>query len=186
MDAFIGEIRPFAFDYQPEGWMTCDGRLLSIQQYQVLFSVIGNLYGGDLEKNNFRLPDLRNQPIIGAGTGTDLTERKIGTTVGDSKVALTEDEMPNHRHLAAGGVGAQTTRKDKPDSDIFYLSNFSYQKNGTALTSALGYVNVSPNTGLNPATIGTAGGGQQHDNIQPLLIINYCICEEGEYPVKSE
>ena len=51
-DRFIGEIKMFAGTFAPSGFAFCNGQLLSIMEYQVLFAVIGNTYGGD-GKTNF-------------------------------------------------------------------------------------------------------------------------------------
>ena len=54
---FIGEIACVAFDFAPPNWFPCDGRLLPIAQYQVLFALIGTRYGGD-GKTNFAIPKM--------------------------------------------------------------------------------------------------------------------------------
>lgn len=59
MDFYLGQIILFAGMYEVENWMRCDGRELSIRDYQALYSILGNCYGGDPMKT-FRLPDLRN------------------------------------------------------------------------------------------------------------------------------
>jgi microcystin-dependent protein len=65
MDAFIGEILLFPYGFAPKSWAACEGQILSIAQYQALFSLIGTTFGGD-GQNNFALPDLRGKaPIDG-------------------------------------------------------------------------------------------------------------------------
>lgn len=59
-DQFLGEIRLFGGNYAPRGWALCDGRLLSINEHQALYSVLGTRYGGD-GRTEFGLPDLRGQ-----------------------------------------------------------------------------------------------------------------------------
>ncbi|HEV7768195.1 MAG TPA: tail fiber protein [Thermoanaerobaculia bacterium] len=63
MDAFIGEIRRFPNQSLPEGWELCDGRLLRLAQYQELYSLIGNMYGGD-GRTTPALPDLRDRTPV--------------------------------------------------------------------------------------------------------------------------
>lgn len=58
MDGYLGSISMFGGDYEPAGWMFCDGRLLDISQYPPLYSILGNRYGGDGVRT-FALPDLR-------------------------------------------------------------------------------------------------------------------------------
>jgi len=74
---FVGEIRIFApvqDPVMPAGWMACEGQLLSINPYQMLFALIGTSYGGD-GRTNFALPDLRGATVVGAGNGWAITEK---------------------------------------------------------------------------------------------------------------
>lgn len=64
MEAFIGTILPWAPNFAPQGWLMCDGRLLKVAEHQVLFSLIGAMYGGD-GRTTFGLPDLRGRSPIG-------------------------------------------------------------------------------------------------------------------------
>lgn len=57
-EAYIGEIRLFAGNYAPQNWAPCDGRLLPISEYEVVFVLLGTTYGGD-GVTTFALPDLR-------------------------------------------------------------------------------------------------------------------------------
>jgi hypothetical protein len=62
-EPLLGEIQMFADEFNPAGWVACDGRLLDISHYTALFEAIGTTYGGD-GRTTFALPDLR-------GNGTD-------------------------------------------------------------------------------------------------------------------
>ena len=75
-EAFIGEIRLFAGNYEPQDWALCNGQLLSIQQNQVLFTLLGTTYGGD-GRNSFALPDLRGRAAIGAGQAPGRTPQAV-------------------------------------------------------------------------------------------------------------
>ena len=79
MDEYIGTIKLFAGNYAPHGWMRCMGQFLPIQQYQALYSVIGNTYGGN-PGVNFRIPDLQGRVIVGAGNGLGLEPIEIAET----------------------------------------------------------------------------------------------------------
>lgn len=52
----IGEIKLFSGNFEPQGWMFCDGRRLKVTRYEILFSILGISYGGDSEY--FNLPNL--------------------------------------------------------------------------------------------------------------------------------
>lgn len=65
METFIGAVELFPFSFQPLDWFLCDGRLLNISQYDVLYSLLGNQFGGD-GSTNFALPNLLGtEPIPG-------------------------------------------------------------------------------------------------------------------------
>ena len=64
---FLAEIKIFAGNYAPVGWMFCEGQLLQIVSNQSLFAVIGTTYGGN-GTTNFALPDLRAAVPVHTGT----------------------------------------------------------------------------------------------------------------------
>ena len=67
---YVGEIDMFGCNFAPNGWAFCNGALLSISQYEVLFVLIGTTYGGD-GVTTFALPDLRGRvPIHMGSNGT--------------------------------------------------------------------------------------------------------------------
>ena len=58
MPPFVGQLSLFPFTFAPQGWIFCDGRLLSIAENDVLFTRLRNIFGGDGE-SSFGVPDLR-------------------------------------------------------------------------------------------------------------------------------
>jgi microcystin-dependent protein len=82
-DAFIGEIRLVAFNYAPQGWALCNGQTLPIPQYQALFALLGNTYGGD-GRSNFALPDLRGRVPMHTGQGQGLPPFQLGQKSGNA------------------------------------------------------------------------------------------------------
>lgn len=95
---FLSEVRLFAGDFAPNGWLFCHGQFLNITQYEGLFSLIGTLYGGDGE-TTFRLPDLRGRTVVGSGVGTDGISRVVGQYDGINQITLTQSNLPAHNHL---------------------------------------------------------------------------------------
>ena len=69
--AFIGEVAQFAGNFVPSGWAAANGQTLAISGNEALYSVIGNLYGGDGE-TTFALPDLEGKLIAGASPRSRL------------------------------------------------------------------------------------------------------------------
>ena len=73
----IGQIMLFAGNYAPVGWMFCCGQLLPIEEYPVLYSIIGTTYGGN-GQIDFALPDLRGTIPFGTGDGPDMLPVQLG------------------------------------------------------------------------------------------------------------
>lgn len=190
MDNFIGEIRPFAFSWYPNDWLPCDGRLLMVNQFQALYAVIGNLYGGTANVN-FNLPNLQGAVLVGAGiaaaTHTPYIQGSTGATGGANNVTLTQSTIPSHTHTFNGAIGGGVYRKSIPEDLKSYISNFAYTPTNGSSKAAPGYVTSPPSppdTQLNIASISPAGAGSQHENRQPYLAINYCIAYEGNFPIR--
>ncbi len=172
MDPFIGQIMLFAGNFAPRGWAFCNGQLLEIQTNSALFSLIGATYGGD-GKKTFALPDLRGRAPVHFGKGPGLTDRKLGAKAGAETVSLTTDQMPKHSHT----VKCSDERGDSNDPrDRFPARSRTNPTDN--------YKNDSDGT-MNAGMIEGAGGGAAHDNMQPCLVLNYCIALVGTYPSRN-
>lgn len=161
---YIGEIRMFGGNFAPVGWLFCQGQLLPISQYDVLFNLIGTTYGGD-GQNTFALPNLASRFPVHQGSGYVL-----GQTGGVESVTLTTQQLPVHTHTA---LGSTTSNNSSPSGNFWGLY---------ATTSYSSSAPVTPmaNNALNPA-----GGSQPHDNMSPYLVINFIIATEGIYPTPN-
>ena len=168
---YIGEIRLFAGNFAPVGFAFCNGQLLAISENSALFALIGTIYGGD-GQTTFALPDLRGRLPMHQGTGPGLTTRVIGQQFGTETVTLTTAQIPAHSHPVlcssapssagpAGAFWAQTTG----------VSGFGPSS--------------SANTTMNAATITTSGGSQPHENLMPLLAVNFIISLFGVFPSRN-
>lgn len=89
----LGEIAIFAGNFAPRDWAQCDGRLLPINQFQSLYSVLGTTYGGD-GVNNFALPDLRGRVPVHAGQGSGLHPHALGSKFGVEETDLKTSRFP--------------------------------------------------------------------------------------------
>jgi microcystin-dependent protein len=160
---YVGEIRMFAGNFAPAGWMFCEGQLLPISENETLFQLIGTTYGGDGE-STFALPDLRGRIPIHQGNGFILAE-----TGGAEEITLTVNQIPAHTHplLASGDVGDQ----------INFSNNLTSNSNG-----ALTYIEDPPSVNMNPQDIGPVGGSQPHTNFQPYLCVDFIISLFGIFP----
>jgi microcystin-dependent protein len=170
---FLGQIATFGFNFSPKGWAKCDGQLLSIAQNTALFSLLGTTYGGN-GQTTFALPDLRGRTALHQGAGPGLTPRTIGEVAGTENVTLNVQQMPTHNHT----VSANNT-DNNPNSSKSPEKNFPGYSDGAAL-----YATAS-NCLMNAAMTGLAGGSQPHPNMQPYLVINFCIAMEGLFPSRN-
>lgn len=167
-EPFVAEIRIFAGNFAPRGWAFCNGQLLPIAQNTALFSLIGTTYGGD-GRTTTALPDLQGRIPMHAGRGPGLTERRIGAKTGTESVALAESQIPNHTHQLVG---------TEEDIDASSPAG-NYLATGNDLYSA------TDGSTLAGASVGNAGGGQAHNNMQPYLALNFIIALIGTYPSRS-
>ena len=167
LDTMIGEIRMFAGDYEPAGWLFCDGRTLRINDHLGLFTVLGTRFGGD-GRQYFRLPDLRGRTPIHRGDGHSL-----GQKGGAETIALTTGEMAPHQHDFKVSSGDFNSRN--PTGRVLAKSKQPAYR-----------ANESTNSGnLGSATVVNAGGGQSHDNMQPYTTVAFCIALRGLFPSRS-
>ena len=163
---YIGEIRIFAGNFAPVGWLLCQGQLLPISQYDVLFNLIGTTYGGD-GQNTFALPNLASRIPYHQGSGYVL-----GQQGGAEDVTLTVSQIPQHSHTA--NVDENSGTQLSPTNNILAQTQ-----------NPLMYRSINPNLGMNAASVLPAGGSQPHDNMLPFLVVNFIIATEGVYPSPS-
>jgi microcystin-dependent protein len=167
-DPFIGEIRVFGFKFPPRGWAFCAGQLMSIQQNTALFAILGTYYGGD-GRTNFALPDLQGRMAKGAGQGRGLPPYEIGQRAGGEGVQLVLDQIPSHTHSWRVTIEGANYKIPAPNRSF-------------ASSDTNAYAAVAPDAPMAAQTVGMTGQHLPHNNIQPSLVINYCIAIEGVYP----
>lgn len=178
MDPFLGEIRLMPWDWPPEGWAKCDGTTLSVQQNQALYALIGNAFGGSAP-TTFKLPDLRGRTPICWGQGPDGHVYTCGEAAGAEAIALDLNKMPAHTHAC----GASTTPANQgvPDSGI--PATVAVQSG--APLPIYGPPNLGSLVPIQATTVGTAGASQSHNNMQPFLVLNFCIATMGIWPPRN-
>ncbi|WP_288579620.1 MULTISPECIES: phage tail protein [Lysinibacillus] len=186
MDPYIGEIRLFAGGFVPAGWALCDGSIYLIQQYQALYTVIGNQFGGDLKKGTFALPDFKGRIPMHQGTGEGLTPRTFAEKGGDATVTLNELQMPSHNHA----VNCQKTVNQNQINPVnaVWASSPAPPPPPPPLPapSAPSIYSNTENALMSLNAISTNGGGRPHNNMQPYLSLRFIISLEGVYPIKQD
>ncbi|TSE11600.1 phage tail protein [Mesorhizobium intechi] len=160
---YVGEIRMFAGNFNPNGWMFCEGQLMSISEYETLFNLIGTTYGGD-GQSTFALPDLRGRLPLHQGNTYILAENG-----GVEEVTLTTQQIPSHTHP--------------------FLASLDNAQGNSPTGNTVGQVGASQiyreapaDTPMNAQTGGPAGGSQPHTNFQPYLCVNFIISLFGIFP----
>jgi microcystin-dependent protein len=172
-DCFVGEVRLFAFPRVPTGWVPCNGELLSIAQYQVLFALIGTTYGGD-GATNFGVPDLRGRVPIDAGTSNQGSTYVLGQMAGEETHLLSIQEMPAHSHSLISTSNAGTTAA--PAQNVHLATSNVTAKTLYAPPNGIAGYDVMADC------ISYVGGNLPHDNMMPSLVMNFCIATEGVFP----
>ncbi|NEP11980.1 MAG: phage tail protein [Symploca sp. SIO1A3] len=171
-EAFIGEIRMFAGNFNPVGWAFCNGAQMIISQNQALFSLLGTTYGGD-GRTTFNLPDLRGRVPIHMGQGPGLTNRPIGSKGGAEQVTLTSSNLPKHTHAwqASEATVSQTT----PEGNLL----------GKNVAVDIYNDQTSNQVNMSTSVIATDGGHASptaRENLMPYLAIYFIIALQGIYP----
>lgn len=169
MDQYVGELRMFAGTFAPDGWNMCDGSVLPISQYEVLYTLLGTTYGGD-GVSTFAVPDLRGRVPVGQGTlGSDTYV--IGSVGGTEIVTITQQQLPAHSHslVTSTAVGDSADPTDRVMAAAPEDCKFYYAGEGA--------------TSLNAGHIPASGGSSlPHNNMQPYLAVNYIIALIGIFP----
>ncbi|OJV18042.1 MAG: hypothetical protein BGO21_14610 [Dyadobacter sp. 50-39] len=166
-DTFVGDIRLFAGDKAPNGWLLCDGSVLRVSEYDALASLLQNTYGGD-GVDTFAVPDLRSRIPMGLSAAFP-----IATQAGSETVALNVAQLPAHGHTPACSLA---TVPDQQDASGGFWS--------AAATSSRRYADANPDTtiAMNAGSIGEDGGDLPHENRMPVIAISYIISFGGMYP----
>lgn len=165
-DPFIGEIRAFSFSFAPRGWALCNGQLMAIQQNQALFALLGTIYGGD-GRTNFGLPNLQGRVPIHVSPA-----RPQGAVGGEISHTLIPQEIPFHTHgvMASPNLGTQ-----------------NIPANDRVLSRRTAEIYHAPTdlVPMSPAMLAPSGSAQAHNNLQPYLVLNFCIAIVGIFPSRN-
>src|SRR5437762_9742495 len=163
-EPFLGEVKIISWNFPPKGWAFCNGQLLPINQNQALFSILGTTYGGD-GRVNFGLPNLQGRTPIHVDSGHTLGERG-----GEQAHTLSIAELPQHVHSLNGSSTPAST---------------NVPANNTVLSASNPqnvYAQASNLIAMSPTSITNVGGSQAHLNMQPFLVLNFCIALQGIFP----
>lgn len=165
MDPYLGEIRLFATDFVPSGWLPCDGQTVSISQNSALFAVLGTQYGGN-GASTFQLPDLRDRSAVGAGA-----EVRVGQAGGAATAVLSTAEIPQHVHQVVGS----SAPADAAEPGGARWATTAAPQYGSAAQVVMA-----------PGTVQATGSSQAHENRPPYLALTYGIAVQGVFPSRGD
>jgi microcystin-dependent protein len=176
---YVGEIRMFAGNFAPAGWMLCQGQLLPISEYETLFNLIGTTYGGDGQAT-FQLPDLQSRIPVHMGTGSDGISYQLAQNGGVESVTLTLNQTPAHSHvMVADGSGANGS--STPGNNYLGKTTFPAPPSPAPATYTAFAAGANQRT-LAASSLQSSGGSQPHDNMVPFLCVNFIISLFGVFP----
>jgi len=193
MDGYIGEIRAVGFTFSTPQWMICSGQILEISQYQLLYAVIGNTYGGNSKNGSFALPNLQGYAVTGVGTpSSKVVQVAQGQVTGELSVTLNLNQMPVHKHLlypgqAESGGNNFTNYSGTPTTgSMLYRLIADVTETSTTGSACLDYTPytdqaLKPLAAQSISSTGTTAPAA-HENCQPYQVLNFMICIEGEFP----
>lgn len=197
-DPVIASIDMFGGNFAPRGWAFCNGQLLAISANTALFSILGTTYGGD-GRTTFGLPNLQSRVPMHAGQGAGLSTRTLGELGGTETVTLLTPNLPSHAHTATHGGIIKFRIGDDP-ADSFATIGRAIGQGAAALTDGQrpkimdespkftenNYFddNVIDSSGLT-INVGNTGGNMPFNNLQPFLVVNFCICLFGIFPSRN-
>ena len=163
---FLGEIRWVSFGYAPKGWAFCNGQILSINQNQALFALLGTTFGGN-GITTFALPDLRSRaPISSSAT------YPLGGIGGEEVHTLTASELPNHNHTLVADPREGTA--SAPSGNSLAKTSDGTTTYGSSTTAQMA-----------AGSVANAGGGQPHNNLKPYITLNCIIALQGIFPARN-
>lgn len=163
-EPFLSEIRIMSFNYAPRGWAMANGQFLPINQNQALFSLLGTTFGGN-GQTTFALPNLQGRTPIHTGQGHTLGEQG-----GQEAHTLSVAELPAHTHVVQGTSAGGST--PVPTGNLLGQALNAYRPADNLIS-------------LNPATVTNVGGSQAHLNMQPFLVLTFCIALQGIFPSQN-
>ena len=171
-DPYIGEIRMFAGNFNPNGWAMANGALMPISQNDALFVLYGTMYGGDGQET-FGLPNLNGRAPVHVGQGPGIAQNyQQGEMAGVESVTLTTQQIPVHNHafLANNGVAQNQQPQDGlvSQSSVIKL-----------------YITDTPGAQMDNQMLQPVGGSQPHDNMQPYLVVGFIVSLFGIFPQQT-
>ncbi len=179
-EELIGTIKLFAGNFAPRGYMLCNGAILSINQNQALFAILGTTYGGD-GRTTFALPNLNGRMPIGAGTSNTGKSAALGEASGTPTNTILNSNLPSM--VSQMRVSKSNASTSTPSSTSSIAVSGTYA--GRDFVPINSFVDAAPDTVINPGSVTFIGQNLPINNMPPYLGLNYIICSVGIYPSRQ-
>jgi microcystin-dependent protein len=183
-EPYVGQIIMAGFNYAPKGFAGCNGQILSIQQNEVLFALLGTTYGGN-GISTFALPNLQGRAPMHFGNNFGQSY-PIGTQAGEVSHTLLQNELPAHTHFLKANAGtAASANSQTPGSGTVLGRTVGHPSRGADFPVTMYSSSATSLVATGAGSIATSGGNQPHENRQPFLGINFCIALTGIFPSRN-
>ncbi len=179
-NAYVGEIRIFSGEYVPQGWLLCDGKEYTRQEFRSLFAVIGDTYGGN-GSTTFLLPDLCGRAACGPATASTLISTSIGGYDGAAETVLTRENIPTHTHTLACNSDVAVGTLNTPADN--YISAGQADRS-TGRSSNTRFATTSDDSQMGLKSLSSVGltKAAPVNVMQRSLSMLFMICVDGAYP----
>ncbi|KZN41282.1 hypothetical protein N483_15415 [Pseudoalteromonas luteoviolacea NCIMB 1944] len=181
VNPFLGMIQMIAFNFPPVHWADCNGATMQINNNPALFSLIGATFGGDA-RTSFALPDMRGRAPVHFGQYDILQQGQQG---GVEQVTLTNEQTGHNHDLQVEGIEGDSFLPFSPsDPNAEYTIALTNTQFPTGVKEFYAQ-NSGSLDNLSSQSVGAAGGGQSHTNIQPTTVIGFVIALNGAFPPRN-
>lgn len=167
-EPFIGEVRLFGFDFAPKDWALCNGEIIAVNENPALFALIGDSFGGN-GRTTFALPDFRGRVGL-----QRYNQYVLGWRGGMEFVPLYDVNLPLHTHAVKASI--QPADRNGIKSGTHYFGN---------TVDGKAYAPENNVIKLDEASCSDTGGNEFHPNVQPSLVVNFCIALKGIFPMRN-
>lgn len=176
-EELLGTIKMFAGDFAPKGYLLCNGALLSISQNTALFSLLGNIYGGD-GRTTFALPNLNGRAPFGTGNSTTGKNIALGEVAGSAQTTLLQQNLPS----IISQLKISNTNATSVTPSVTSSIAITGQPNGRQFDAIPSFADSAPDTVINANSVSFTGMNVPVNTMPPYLGMNYIICVQGIYP----
>jgi len=185
----VGAVQPYVGSsdpVDPDGtirWLVLDGRAVSRSTYSGLFGLCGTTYGSGDGSTTFNIPNPKSRAIVGAGQGSGLSNRALGSTGGAETVAA---DLQSHSHTITDPTHFHTFGGNSVPVDNLGRTWVGFGVNpfsGSSIIPSIGAFSgaeivslgntASGSTGITGTNSAGSGGG--HNNMQPYLALNHIV-----------